>query len=475
MSTTRVDRSIGKKFGGLLQGLLGGLYDTSSVDVNTGFDPNMPIGDTNVPYSGAGLFGGIKAKGANAQFVAQNAMADLNKKRQLEYLKASLPIQNASAIDLATKQHALEKQFSDAELGDTGAALGTALAQLPDNQFASLNPPTTFKSPQEQANWYASAYGANTPVVKAPIIAQDAANQFAVNSDPRVISAMKSKAIGEGLYKTQDSNINLDTNVDIHGASTRYKENIIPITKKVLNPETGAFEDSVIGYKTERIPYDVPGGIYNLKDNRITPEDVAATAGVNPGANGGTIPLNPEQQSGLGVTPPTTVIPPITTKPTAKPTPVTAHKDSSYEGLIPSMAEGINKFIGNAASSAQQLLPAMPDISPEIQSAGNEAFNTASQVNSIRQALIRGKAEMPMGQVPNGEIPLFPDAYVGVIRKMLDAAASPIRDVGTGVGAMLNPDKDLNSPLPIPNKDIVRYLQNRANNPKFHQLSIYGR
>lgn len=398
-SNTRVDRSIGKKFGGLLKGLLGGLYDTSSLVANTDFSTAMPISSDsgNLPYKGSGLFGGLKAKGANANFMAQNAMAELNSNRQLKFLKESLPLQNEAAISLTNKQNEIEDARGFKKLGDTGAALGIALGNLPGNQLQSLNPPITFKSPQEQANWYQAAYG-SLPVGEAPLKALNTANQLEVQSKPEVLQSLINQEINKGLTTVGDSKIDITGKQVYEGSGVDYEEQLVPITKSVLNPETGNMEEQVVSYKTTRIPRRRQAGVMNLADYRITPEDVAANAGV--------------ENNFI-----TTDNPPVT-----------------------------------SANRPRPLMAKPPVIQPQAETVPASG-NFVDRMHNF--GVMAGNKLQTMADP-------VADTLNGIVYNMHENEQQ-----GRGL-----PPIDYGQPLPIPQKDLIRYLQNRANSKRFNQIPL---
>ncbi len=372
-SNTRVDRSIGKKFGGLLEGLLGGLYDTSSLVANTDFSTKAPISSEsgNLPYKGSGLFGGLKAKGANANFMAQNAMAELDQNRRLSYLKQSLPMQNDAAIALLQKQNELEQAQEFKKLGDVGASLGIALGNLPGNQLQSLNPPTTFKNPQEQASWYASAYG-NLPVSKAPLEALNNANELQVKARPEVLNSMVNQEVNKGLLKLGDSAVDITGKTTYEGSGTDYEEKLIPITKTVLNPETGNMEEQVVSYKTERIPRRRQAGVFNLADYRITPDDVAANAPAGSDtSNYITTDIPPMLSSGKQPQP--AVMQPQAETVSGQPANNTNAAEPQMQGIIPELVRGKFGF-SNLLDMYQQ------NIAKPLEAPINDAGKTLGQV-----------------------------------------------------------------------------------------------
>jgi len=457
-SNTRVDRSIGKKFGGLLEGLLGGLYDTSSLVANTDFNTNVPISSDsgNLPYKGSGLFGGLKAKGANANFMAQNAMADLDQNRRLSYLKQSLPMQNDAAIALLQKQNELEQAENFRKLGDVGASLGIALGNLPGNQLQSLNPPTTFKNPQEQASWYASAYG-NLPVSKAPLEALNNANELQVKARPEVLNSMVNQEVNKGLLKLGDSAVDITGKTTYEGSGTDYEEKLIPITKTVLNPETGNMEEQVVSYKTERIPRRRQAGVFNLADYRITPDDVAANAPAGSDTSNYITTDNPPVMSSGKPKQPTVM----------QPQPETANTQPALKGLIPEATSGV-------LSNIKQLIPRFQ--APEALSLAGDSFktelkNTGAMLGNARKSLIAGKDETMTPQV-TPPVPLFPDAYIGAIQGGLEMVTDPLREILMGISESVQETPNVGQPLPIPQKDLIRYLQNRANSKRFNQIPL---
>lgn len=464
-SSTRVNRSIGKKFGGMLSGLLGGLYDTSGLAPNEEFLPanvEGPVGaGGNLPYKGSGIFGGLKAKGANAQFQAQNAMAELDMGRRMRFLKDSLPIQNQASLDLLSKTNEMEDTRGFKKLGDTGAALGNALGNLGPGQLESLGAPATFSSPQEQANWYASAYG-NTPVSEAPLKALNNANQLQVQAKPEVVNSLVNQEVNKGLLKIGDSAIDITGKQSYEGAGVDYEETLVPITKSVMNLETGQMEEQITGYKTTRTPRQRQAGVRNLADYRVSPEDIAATATVdNNSANQPPISAKPygydsgavdEQMPANSITP--------------QPQP-----QEQLQGLLPALGRGISSMGSSVANNVKSLLPSrgLPELAPALKSAGTELGNVGTSLGNIRKGLIRGGSEQ-LGQQEQPQTPLFPDAYVNIIKGLLETGAEPIKDIGYGAGELLNPTPNAGKPLSIPRKDITRYMQNRANNPRYRQL-----
>lgn len=481
-SSTRVDRSIGKKFGGMLSGLLGGLYDTSGLAPNEEFLPanvEGPVGASgNLPYKGTGVFGGLKAKGANAQFQAQNAMAELDMGRRMRFLKDSLPIQNTAALDLLGKTNEMEDARGFKKLGDTGAALGIALGNLGPGQLESLGAPATFSSPQEQANWYASAYG-NLPVSEAPLKALNNANQLQVQAKPEVLNSLVNQEVNKGLTTVGDSKIDITGKQVYEGSGTDYEEQLIPITKSVMNLETGQMEEQVTGYKTTRTPRRRQAGVMNLADYRVTPEDIAATAGGNAGNTG----VQPSNQ------------PPISAKPygydsgvvdESMPDSVTTQpQQPQLQGILPELVRGKFGF-GNIGNWYNQnygqpmanlvTAPGLPEVGPGL---NQLKTNTGNILGDLRKAMIRGSTEQSSGQPIVESVRGGLQGAGAALGNILESGLSPIGDTLNGIVAGMHeneaegrglPPINYGKPLPVPRKDITRYMQNRANNPRYRQL-----
>ena len=289
---------MGNKFGNLLGGLLGGLYAGSSSEADPSFLPpgqEGPAGaNGNQPFkSGGGLFGGIKAKQENTDYRMHDMLAAGNANRQLQNQIKIIPYQNEQQKTQLADQLQLKSAEENRKLGEEGQTTGQFLGNLPTEQLSNIVPPTqTFSSPQEQQRYISSVYGDKTNLNDLPIMA-----------DPRTKSANQSKAIGAGLVELGTTKANLDTNTAYTGASVQHTQEIIPITKKVMNFETGAVEDQVVGYKTVSTPVSIPAGINNLADMRMSPETVAATAQVQPGGDFNTTDYPPANNSGISAKP----------------------------------------------------------------------------------------------------------------------------------------------------------------------------
>lgn len=363
----KANRAIGNKFGNLLGGLLGGLYAGSSAEPNAAYLPPgtegpQPLGETNQPFkSGGGLFGGIKAKDANTQYAMSDMLASNNANRSFTNQAKLLPLQTAEAERLALSSQTMRADEANRLLGLEGQATGHFLGNLPTEQLSNVVPPTqTFSSPQEQQRYITSAYGDKT-----------ALNQLPIMADPRTKSAEQSAAIGKGLVQLGDTKANLDTNTAYTGASVQHETEAIPIIKKVMNLETGAMEDSIVGYKNISKPVSIPAGITNLADMRMSPDIVAATAQVTPGGEFPQSTVNPVPPKGytshigpMGEFLSTDFPPMESTTPNPPPTPTMKplFDPNRLEGLFPDIGRGASSAIsatgeylgeaGNAAATA---------------------------------------------------------------------------------------------------------------------------
>lgn len=424
---------VGRKSGKLLQGLLMGLYGISGVEANPEYlAPGVegPVGQGgNLPFKGSGPFGGLKAKGANAEFQGQNALADAATARNIAMLPRKLAIENSAAMDLARSQSGLEQENLLTAKGNQGAALGTGLAELSPEQLQTMGVPRTFNSPQQQYDWYNQAYGAATPLIKAPGIAAEQSNIYKLESNPLTLANRQQAEINKGNIQLGGSIFNPSAPEGqqyIRGDSWQpHQETVeVPTGEMTLGPNGELVPK--MGVKVISRQEFNPGGMGDITNLRVTEDELNAARDIIP-------PLNTPRQFSVDeapTTPPTTTT--LTTKPPTAP----------LTGLVPNTLNALSSVAQPGLDIAKS---AGSSLSTGVENAGNLLGNA-------RKLLIRREGEQFAPMVPDANpIMSNPFPWLG---PLMDLESIPII-----TNEALNPTPN---PLPIPQNILLKYLQNRA-------------
>ena len=464
----------------ILGGIMQALYGMSGVEADPTFEDaasraegeamfgaeNLTPENTIRPYKGSGPFGGVKAKGSNAQYAGANALAEAAGQRQLRLLPEQLRIQGESAAGFETARDAEVLNTQTAETArqlaaklleeqrvktGKGAAIGNVMGNLPTDQLMALNAPTSFASPQEQADWYGAAFGDKT-VSEAPAANAKSAQDFAFDSDPQTLINRKVVDANKRFVRAGTGNYDPITGRVINDAGTTKKSTITPVAtgKKIFNPETGLTEDE---YKDINVVTEEPHNAFiNQIENRtITPDDVRATQNPNVGG-GGTSPVSkPGYQEAVEnpfVTPTTNPNPP-TPAPAEVATPKAKPLLDNYEGIVPNLVNnnfGLNPIVDWYKNNISQpiyeggksLMESPPQ--PQI-GTGLKQFtdNSGKLLGDIGKTIIRPKGSQFSGTDPieliRQALQGAGDSASGMINKVavpasetLEGISAPIRD-----------------------------------------------
>lgn len=251
MAIRRDPRAVGKKFGGLLQGLLGGLYDTSAVEPNEGYLPAGTEGPApkggNVPFKGTGLFGKLKAGQANTDFVGQNLLADADSVRQLEFQ------QNLNKAKIAQ---------DEAALGQEGEAAFDVYGRLPATS-QTLGPVGSLPPAYADVARLFQAAGGGVTGAKGiaglgPYVAEQNLTGAAL-ADPKALDWKKGSMAKEGFMNIGgDTHVNPATNEALYGRQTSNIQEVLPIYEDKFDFTTGTVKPTITGYKTTSRPVTTP-------------------------------------------------------------------------------------------------------------------------------------------------------------------------------------------------------------------------
>lgn len=247
----QTDRRIGKKFSGLLQGILGGLYATSGTEANEGYLPAGTEGPVqqggNVPFKGTGVFGGLKANQANAEFIGQNLLADADMQRQLRL-----------ANELNKAKVAQEEQA----LGQEGEAAFDVYSRLPATSqtlgpIGSLPP-----SNADIARLFKQAGGGVTSAKGiaglGPYVAEQNLTGQAL-ADPRAIDWAKGEMAGKSFMNIGgDTFVNPATSEALYGRQTSNIQEALPIYEDKFDFTTGTVKPTIVGYRNISRPVTTP-------------------------------------------------------------------------------------------------------------------------------------------------------------------------------------------------------------------------
>lgn len=463
----------------ILGGIMQALYGMSGVEADPTFEDaasraegeamfgaeNLTPKNTTRPYKGSGLFGGVKAKGANNAYAGQDALAENAGQRSLRLLPEQLRIQRESeekAKEVEAARALKAKTIEDARAlkarieeenrvkTGKGAAIGNVMGNLPTEQLMALNAPTSFSSPQEQADWYGAAFG-DKPVTDAPATAVKSAQDFAFNSDPATLRNRMDVDYNASLMNLGTGKLKRGTDgkpgIVYNDAGTTKKSTTTPVAtgRKTFNPDTGLMDPE---YKDVIVNTEEPHNAFinQIENRQMTQDDLNATKNPNVGGGNSNSPVSkPGYQEAVEnpfVTPTTNPNPP-----TPAPAEVT-----DMQGLLPDAGRavvGTGKYL---AEALEPLIPEAPNIGEELDANLTGLVNFGTSVGDIRKSLIRGPYEKP-GVMFKPSMEIFPDAYTEIIRKTLQSLAGPIRTGGNAIGDMINPSRvqEPNStPLPFP-------------------------
>ena len=458
----------------ILGGIMQALYGMSGVEADPTFEDaasraegeamfgaeNLTPKNTTRPYKGSGLFGGVKAKGANNAYAGQDALAEAAGQRSLRLLPEQLRIQGESAAGFQTARDAeilKAKIAADQLAGDTaGNAINEAMGGLLSDQFNAISPdPNTAtygSTGKPLADYYKARFGDAT-VDNAPALAAAESNKFKVESDPRAFDADMGARMNKGFSPYGDTSVNPATDDTIRHGGTVMSQTQIPIFGTKYDETGNMVEDRSIitGYKTTSTPIDQPARRQKLASGMITQDDLNATKNPNVGG-GGTSPVSkPGYQEAVEnpfVTPTTNPNPP-TPAPAEVATPKAKPLLDNYEGIVPDLVNSnfglnpIDEWLKNNISQpiyegGKALMESPPQ--PQI-GTGFKQFtdNSGKLLGDIGKTIIRPKGSQFSGTDPieliRQALQGAGDSASGMINKVavpasetLEGVSAPIRD-----------------------------------------------
>ena len=480
----------------ILGGIMQALYGMSGVEADPTFEDaasraegeamfgaeNLTPKNTTRPYKGSGLFGGVKAKGANNAYAGQDALAENAGQRSLRLLPEQLRIQRESeekakeaeaARALKTRiedeNRALKAKIEEENRVKTGkgAAIGNVMGNLPTEQLMALNAPTSFSSPQEQADWYGAAFG-DKPVTDAPATAVKSAQDFAFNSDPATLQNRKDVDYNASLMNLGTGKLKRGSEgnpgIVYNDAGSTKKSTITPVAtgKKTFNSETGLMENE---YKDVIVNTEEPYNAFTnqIEKRQMTQDDLNATKNPNVGDGNSNSPVSkPDYQEAIEnpfVTPTTNPNPPtpvpaeVSAKPQAKPL------LDNYEGIVPNIVNnnfGLNPiadwYKNNISSPIYQGGKALMESPPQPSiGTGLKQFtdNSGKLFSDIGKNIIRPKGSQFSGIDPieliRQALQGAGDSAAGMLNKVavpasetLEGIGAPIRDTLNSAGDTLN-------------------------------------
>lgn len=390
-----------RKTSGLLDGLLGMLYQGSRAEENPDYanpggrdyrDENFDA-ETVQPFRGRGIFGGREA-------------AELNNRVALNRIAQQQKI-------------SLEQALADRLAGEEGAALATLFQNLSPEEQVSLNLPQLGQAPisDKFRSQLVRAYGGN----------QYTSEGFA--GLPAHRTKQQLTPFGSG------GQLNVVTGEEISPTKYIEEHDLVPIMGTGIDPNTGQFREVVKGYKQVSRSVEKPAGTRKLINYNVTQDELnsVADAGTHQdlelsdaeiyGARNIT-PKGPVYSSGISERPaPASSGAEMTVDDAKAKAPVITPKPQ-LQGALPELGRGMVKGI-------QALGPDFSGagIGPEL---GTTVDTAGTELSNLRKFLIRNPGEtnvapkVPLGSLPGrlkgvaetaGEkmIEPFSDLYKGLV------------------------------------------------------------
>lgn len=425
----RDTRMIGRKLGGALRGIFGGLAGGGDATVNPEVANLMQYGeygnvagDASMPIfkpAGANFLGQSSqmANQLNNNVFMQQLLGQSNLANSKELASHNANLTTEANLERLRREEELKQQQQTAELERQGEAIRLAIASTGDpkvQQMFELNGPYNNAS-------YARFAGAKFG---------DRLKSEGTAGIPSALATQEAEAatkpwlpLGEGRYNPI---------TEQYAEGGRFISNEIPYTDAFGLPQTRKTTTRInptrmtmpVATQAELDMFKAPMGGMG--------QDINApfSSAINPNGGGNNI-VKPADS---GIAPP---------------------PKTQYVGLIPSAVEGAktvgSKLGGVAASVPSNIKALAPEISPELSGAFSGVNNFGSDIG---KALIR-RADEPAPQFKENLLDIYlNDIIRGGVAGGLDTMASPVRDIGTGLGAytneLFNQYYDPSKPLPFP-------------------------
>jgi hypothetical protein len=413
-------RLIGRKLGGALRGIFGGLSMGGGAEANPehanlaqyGELGNSPIDVSIKPFkpSGFDLFGQstAQANDLNNRVYLQQMLADSNlaSAKSLAEFNSSLNIKEASTKLNQEAEH--KKAIEDRLLADQATAIKTAASTMSPEEAQMFNIDGPYSN-----ETYARAIGAKFG---------QRLNTEGMAGIPSALDQQRGQAATAPFMALGDGRYNPMTREYIEGGKTMNQKRTV--INEYGNPEE---QENTIRFNPTAMtmPRATQGELDMFKGGGVG--NPLGTPQVDAPIN---TPTPPPAQSGIAPPP-----------------------KSQYVGLLPDAVEGAKKVggvvksgVGSAISSTKNNLQSLlPDMAPDFK---NTMLGVGQFGSDIGSSIIR-KADEPAPQFK--ENPL--DLYLNGIRGGLETMAETPRDIGQGMAEylwQLMPGYDASKRLAMP-------------------------